>query len=1075
MKDTLEQWFFGFWVKKYRVSLLVTLLLVLYWTFSLYMIPKESSPDIKFWIIGVTTVYTWVDPISIDDLITSKIEKEVKDLEWVKKVTSTSRLWVSSVVIELDTWVDTRNLLTDIKDQVDKVSLPSEAEDPVVTEISTENELLFSFYMFAQDSTTTIYDLYDKAVVMKNYLQWRSGITTVNITPNPEYEILVALDKTKIENLWLSIAQVSNIIRNYNKNTPIWNYEVGDKTYDFRFEWEYFDFEDIKKTPIILWWGTIITLDQIAEVKRDYLSKNIENQVGFYNEAWLPYVQLTVNKKPKISIFATSKSAKTLIEERLAQWDMQGVGFEYVMDLAETIMKDYKDLADSWVKTLLLVFVLLFIFLWLKEWVIATILIPLAFFITFIVLDIMWLSLNFLTNFSLLLTLWIALDTIIVIVEWSSEKMKIWYTPRTAVLLTVKEFKAPLIAGTMTTLVVFLPMMLLPGIMWKFLAYIPITVFITLLAALVLSLTINSALFMKLNKDKKYYIKSDSSDSVKTQEEIELLKEEREWKYEKSSQTWGIRYAFFGFLENTYYSILLKNIQRWWFRFFVILTPFVLLILSFMFISPKLGFVLFPSWDNPNINITIQWAVWDTTQVMKQHTDFINKWLMTIPEIKIFSISVDGRTLNVWVELFDKRYRDENMLRNSFEVEKEISQKLQTLTSKWLVVETKVESWWPPSWSPVGIKLIAMSNKEFQTLVDVANEFEKFLATIEGTKNVKNSSTPTPGQFIFRLDNQKLAQLWLTPSDILNEIYFMSAGIKAGSIKWDFDDHDIVVKISDFEDKTLTPSDIMDMELMTKAWKLKIGNVATYEFLPAISTISRENGNIVISVESDLEEWFIPTQVQPKFLEFAQNFNYPDNISFASGWEASENAELIASTISSFFIAIFLIFGILVFQFNSYSQPAIILYSIVLALLWVNIWLFLTGNPYSMPFAIWFIALTWIVVNNAIILIDKINSNIEKWVDGVEAVAESWKSRLRPILLTTLTTIFWILPLALQDEFWAGLGFTVIFGLMFASFMTLFVTPSLYYQLFLTPQKRFFIIRFILWILWIIKNTIKKS
>lgn len=152
-------------------------------------------------------------------------------------------------------------------------------------------------------------------------------------------------------------------------------------------------------------------------------------------------------------------------------------------------------------------------------------------------------------------------------------------------------------------------------------------------------------------------------------------------------------------------------------------------------------------------------------------------------------------------------------------------------------------------------------------------------------------------------------------------------------------------------------------------------------------------------------------------------------------------------------------------------QPVIVLYSIVLALLWVNIWLYVTGNPYSMSFAIWFIALTWIVVNNAIILIDKINFNLSKWVDKIEAVAEAWKSRLRPIILTTLTTTFGILPLALQDEFWAWLWYTIIFGVVFSTVLTLYVTPSLYYRLFLIEKKEFFIKR-----IWhFIKNHIKKQ
>jgi len=1071
MKNTLEQWFFWFWVKKFKVSILLTFLIILYWIFSLYQIPKESSPDIKFGIIWVTTIYTWVDPTSIDDLITSKIEKEIKDLEWIKKITSNSSLWVSSITVELDTWVNTRNLLTDIKDKVDKVSLPSEAEDPSVYEISTENELLFSLYLYAENKDISVGDLYDKATDLKNYLEWKAWITKVDISPDPDYEIIVSIDKNKLENLGLSLSQISNIIKSYNKNTPIWNYEIGDKKYDFRFEWEYNSIEDIKNTPIISSPGNTVFLSNIAEVKKIYKSNDKINEVGFFEKSWYNYVELTINKKPKISIFDTSKNAKTLISEKFQEKDLEWYNFEYVNDLASNIIKDYKDLAQSWVSTIVLVFIMLFIFLWFKESVVATVLIPIVFLVTFIVLNIFWYSLNFLTNFSLLLTLWIALDTIIVIVEWASEKLKNWYTPKTAVLLTVKEFKAPLIAWNLTTLVVFLPMMTLPGIMWKFLSYIPITVFITLLAGLVLSLTINSALFLVFNKNKKYYIASDSSDNIKTKEEIELLKDERAWKIQKEASSWWIRYKIFWFLDDIYYHSLKNNISKGLFRASVIFIPLILLVLSFVFISPKLGFTLFPATDNTAINISVGWSEWYTTEFMKKNLTEINQALISIPEIKIFSAFINGNKISVTVELFDKNYRDENNLRNSFLVEGEISEKLKVLQSQWLTVESSVQAGWPPWGSPVWIKLIANTNKDFSTLVNVSDDFEKYLSTVEGTKNVKNSSNPTPGQFVFKINNDKISQFWLTPSDVLTEIYFLSSWIKTSSIKGDFDDHDIIVKISDFENKKLSPSDIMDFNINSKAWVIKIWNIATYQFLPSISTISREDGNIVISVNSDLEDWYFQNQIQPKLLDFASKYNFPKNITYSSWWEASENAELITSTITSFFIAVFLIFWILVFQFNSYMQPAIVLYSIVLALLWVNIWLYVTGNPYSMSFAIWFIALTWIVVNNAIILIDKINFNLSKWVDKIEAVAEAWKSRLRPIILTTLTTTFGILPLALQDEFWAWLWYTIIFGLVFSTVLTLYVTPSLYYRLFLIEKKEFFIKR-----IWnFIKKHIKKQ
>jgi multidrug efflux pump subunit AcrB len=181
--------------------------------------------------------------------------------------------------------------------------------------------------------------------------------------------------------------------------------------------------------------------------------------------------------------------------------------------------------------------------------------------------------------------------------------------------------------------------------------------------------------------------------------------------------------------------------------------------------------------------------------------------------------------------------------------------------------------------------------------------------------------------------------------------------------------------------------------------------------------------------------------------------------------------------ITSFFVAIFIIFTILVLQFNSYWQPLIVLYSVVMALIWVNIWLFATGNPYSLSFWIWFISLVWIVVNNAIIYIDKINSNLEEWMDSMNAVLNAWKARFIPMLVTTITTVLWILPLAFQDKFWAWLSYTIVFGLIAGTTMTLFVVPALYYECYLNkkPWLFAFLFKYTLGLPKIIINLFKVS
>jgi multidrug efflux pump subunit AcrB len=163
---------------------------------------------------------------------------------------------------------------------------------------------------------------------------------------------------------------------------------------------------------------------------------------------------------------------------------------------------------------------------------------------------------------------------------------------------------------------------------------------------------------------------------------------------------------------------------------------------------------------------------------------------------------------------------------------------------------------------------------------------------------------------------------------------------------------------------------------------------------------------------------------------------------------------LIQSTIAAFFVSLFLAFAILVYQFNSFSKPAMVLYSIITALLWVNVWLWVTGNPYSMAFAIGFISLIWVVVNTSIFLVDRINHNIEKWVEIKRAIYEAWYARFKPIVISTLTTILWLWSVVTQDEFYASLWYTVIFGLIFSSAITLVAVPNLFFNIYNRKQKR---------------------
>lgn len=1052
--ESLMKWIPWFFMKNVKVSILLIVFFFVAWSFSLRNIAKESFPDIKFWIISVSTIYQWANPEDIDSLITDKIEWEIRDIDWIKKISSSSSVWVSSIVIELRNWVNTNDVLNEVKDKVQKIQLPQDAKDPIITEISGNSSTLYQVLLYWDSKSFSHFDLTQKAKELQAKIQWSYNISKVDIwatmwkinnTSNfSSYEIKVLLDKNKIELLWLSVAQIANTISSFNKNVPIWNYKIWNLNYDFRIDWELSNIRDLENIIIRSDWVSSVRLKDIASFKKEYKDKS-KNFLWSYKSWWFTYVSMIFNKEANVGIFEASRSSKKALNEIIKNdKSFSGLNIAYVNDMANIIINDYKSLWNTAIQTIILVFAMIFLFIWARESVIVSLIFPLAFLITFMFLNFAWYSLNFLTNFSLILTLWISVDVIIVIVQWATDKMRLGYPRVPAVMMAINDFKAPLISWTLTTLSAFLPMMFLPWVMWKFLSYIPITVFITLLACLFLSLTISSVFFITFIKSNPNYQRDEKIEETLNEKEKEFLKEWRNEKTEISTKSMNLREKILYILWKQYYFLLWKFIKNKLTRTATILSPIVLLVLSFIFLAPRIWFNMFPATDQWMMSIKIEWRVWTTTDMMSSYVPIIEKNMKKYKEIKVFYISVNRHNIDLKVELKPLLERRSLWEKSIFEIEASIEKDMNQLRSLWLKASVVTAKNWPPSWAPIWVKLIANSSKYLNDLKKVSEDFENFLQKVPWTKNVGTSSTQTPWQFVFKFDREKLTSMWLSPSDISRTLYLNIAWMKAWSIKSRHEDNDILVKIKDFDDK-LIPSNIQDMTINTKSWPIKLWNILDYSFKQSVDSIKREDWKILISVESDFLPWYNPWLIQPKLSKFAEEYKYPVWVSYNAWWESAENRDLIFATISSFFIAIFLIFSILVFQFNSFIQPVIILYSIVLAVLWVNVWLFLTWNPYSMTFGIWFLALTWIVVNNAIVLIDKMNNNLKKWIDLRHSILNAWRSRLQPILVTTMTTVFGVLPLAMQDQFWAWLWYTLAFWLLAWSLMTLFVIPVLYY------------------------------
>jgi multidrug efflux pump subunit AcrB len=1031
------------------VSFLFVVLLIISGSFALIQIPKESSPNIKFGIVLINTIYPGANPLDVDSIVTEKIYKEVKDIQWIDKIDASSSQWVSSVTITLDNGISVKDFINDVRTKVDVISFPDDVKRPVIKEIWTDNEVLFQMVMYGDKNYFTMNSLRSLAMEFRSDIINKASIVDVvvdGIDDDNDYDVQVLLDKGKLENYWISVSDVTNQIRSYNQNLPLGNHALGELTYDYRISNEINTLKELEGIPIVVSQSQDnILLSDLAIIKRKY--KNTSISYGWKQWVSNQYgVPITIYKGEGGNIFADAKSAKALIEKTLDKTQFDNIGIEYTRDLSDIIIDDYKSLWSNAVTSILLVLLITALFIWFRQSLISTLGMILSFFITFIILKSLGLTLNFLTNFSLILSFGAWIDTVIVFIEAAYENMKKWFNPKTAILLAVNTYKSANINTSLINILVFIPLLVLPGVTWKFLSYIPITIFTTLLWSLFLSLTVNSALFVAFNKKLSYYFADAKweEDVVMSDVEKQILQEEQQWKAIKNKSEEPFFEKRFDVIRNKYLAILRFTMSKKIYRRIAVLSPIIAVVATFVFLAPSIGFKLFPSGDNPFIDFVVKAKAWTTTETMVSVGSWIDVIVSSIPEVKSYEIKIQNNVIDIWVILVKKWERD----RDSFEIQDGLSKDLEYLRMVGYSVEGKVQAWWPPVGKAIGIDLIATDKEKISMLKSVSRDFEEYIRTLTWTTNISNSSTETPGQFSLVFDDARLAELGLTPQDIKWEIYAMVLGLKAWVMALDSIDRDIVVKVADLED-AVSPDVLSSLVISTRAWDITLGSIARIDIQQSLASIARKDGNINITVEADLKEGLAPTSFQPLLLEYAKKYDFPEGIVYKEAWENEANKDLIQSTIMAFFVSLLLAFGVLVYQFNSFSKPAMVLYSIITALLGVNLGLWFTWNPYSMAFAIWFISLIGVVVNTAIFLVDRIKYNLEHGANIEHAIYEAWYVRFKPILISTITTVLWLWSVVTQDEFYATLWYTVIFGLIFSAAITLIALPNLYYSLYM--------------------------
>ncbi len=1041
-KEEIDQYIasvWGFFTGNIRVTIVVLIGIIIWGVRSYISLPQENTPEIKVPIGVIYTNYPGATAIDVEELITNKIEDKISSIDNLNIITSSSREGVSSITVEFNADADLDDSYRELRDAVDnaKPELPEDANDPIVKEIDFSNQSIVTFSLVGN---YTYRELVEMAKEIQEELESYNNIREVKIIGEREEQFKIYIDKNKIDSFDISLDDIQKSINMYSINLPVGSILVDDLHYQVRFQGKVKNEDDIKNIPIKNVDNTTIFIKDISDVKKDLTKESQISRLSLDGERSKNTISLSVYKKAGANIIQTVDKSKAILDKMQGNKipsKKDGLDIVVTNDRSDFIREDFGSLSSSALLTVCLIFIILLIALGFKEAIIAGFSIPLSFLITFGFLDISGNTLNNITIFSLVLGLGLLVDTSIVIMEGIHDGIKVKkLSPIEACFYTIKTYKRALISGTLTTVSAFVPMLLMSGIVGQFFSYIPITISIVLISSLVVSLTISPALARFLIKD--------TVNKTKFLRVLDIIQ--------------NIKHRFLCLLERKYIKILKYFISTRKRRWFCVLIAFIGFVSAMLLpITGLLSVSSFPLADTNFFYINIEAP--EGTKLEKTDTivEQIEKELVKDRRIVNFVSSVgnglsktgglsssSGSGSNqgsITVNLIKKGDRKKVLGENfkSYDVAKEYKELFSDITTaKISIPEIKGG---PPSGAPIEIRIYG---NDFHVLEKIAKDFEDILASY-GTDEISNSIEFGTGDFVIHPKIELMSLYNLTPAYVASSIRNSVYGKKIGDILENGEEKEIWVKYGwGDQEKPQTISEIKNIQIVNGLGeRIPLKEVADISFEPSFMNINHRDSERIVTVSAEPGKNDTDKLIKNINKEI-DDYKRPEGYRISLGGETEDVTQSFNDLENAMILAVLLIAFILILQFHSFTQPFIIILSLPMSLIGVFWGLFIMNINLDIAAFIGIVALSGIVVNDAIVLIDRINYNRRDGMDINTAVLEAGPARLQPILITSITTVFGILPLSLTDEFWLGLGSAIMFGITFSTLLTLLLMPVIY-------------------------------
>jgi len=1022
-------------INRPRPVILILALLILAGMTSYVSVPKEAEPDIDIPQIYVNIIHEGISPEDAERLLLRPMETELRSIEGLKEMRATGAEGSGVIILEFDAGFDADQALTDVREKVDlaRNELPADSEEPFVQEINTSLIPVITVMLHGPVPERTLVAIGRQ---LRDELESIPGVLSADIGGDREELLEVIVDPVALESYNLNYADLISYVSRNNRLVAAGALDSGEGRFSVKVPGVIEDLNDLLTLPVKTDGLRTVTFEDVATVRRTF-----KDPTSFARLDGEKSIALEITKRSGANILEVVDTVKATVlgASQLDTWP-ENLEITFTSDNSEQVRIMLNDLVNNVAIAVILVMIVILGALGIRSAGLVGVAIPGAFLSGILVIYMMGYSMNIVVLFSLIMAVGMLVDGAIVVVELAERNMKNGYSPKLAFTEAAKRMAWPITASTATTLAVFMPLLFWPGLIGEFMKYLPITLLVTLSASLFMALlfvpTVGSLLKNKNSNP-------DLSEMT-TIKEVDFLEESRQNIQEMDAFTAG-------------YIAVLHRALHW--PVMVLATAVVFLIGTIMLYSAVgRGTEFFtdvePEFAVLNIHSRGDLSVYERDALVAE----VENRILDMAEFESIytrsGISLGNDIDEDVIGRIQLSLVDWELRRPAAQIMAEVRERTQDIPG--IIVEPQVQESGITSGKPIQVELTAVNTsllpEAVERLRQGMNELGEFVDITD--------SRPLPGiDWKMQVDRQEAARFGTDITTIGSAIQLITNGIMLGDYRPDDADDEVDIRVR-FPETMRNIAMLDRLTVNSMMGNVPVSNFMTREASPRVGNIQRTDGNRVLNIAADVPDDVLSNDKVQQLQDWvgAGNLDPEVRVNFKGESEDQQEAEQFLS--QAFRAALFLMAIILVTQFNSFYQALLILSAVIFSTIGVLLGLLIMDQPFSIVMSgIGVISLAGIVVNNNIVLIDTYNLIKKKGAEAVEAAILTCSQRLRPVLLTTVTTILGLMPMTLgmnfdlinrhiqiggpSTQWWTQLASAITFGLAFATVLTLIMTPAM--------------------------------